>query len=101
MNLRIYIYKSLKKDQLKKSKRLEELLGCNIKQLKNYIESLFTEGMSWENYGEWHIDHIVPIDFFRKNYDFKDIEIQKECFHYLNLQPLWAIDNIKKGNKLK
>ena len=58
-------------------------------------------GMSWDNYGEWHVDHIIPIDFFLKNYDFNDVEIQKECFNYNNLQPLWAVENIKKGKNFK
>ena len=101
MNYRIYIWRSLKKDKLKKSHRLEELLGCSIKKLKSHLKSLFTDGMSWNNYGEWEVDHIIPIDFFRKNYDFKKPEIQKECFHFSNLQPLWQKDNIKKSNKLK
>ena len=56
--------------------------------------------MSWDNYGEWHVDHIKSIDNFVKNHDFNDVEIQKECFNYKNLQPMWALENIKKGNKI-
>jgi len=56
--------------------------------------------MSWNNYGEWHVDHITPIDYFLKNHDFNDVEIQKECFNYKNLQPLWSLDNLKKGSKI-
>ena len=77
------------------------MLGCSIKKLKSHLKSLFTDGMSWNNYGEWEVDHIIPIDFYRKNYDFKNPEVQKECFHFSNLQPLWQKDNIKKSNKLK
>lgn len=51
--------------------------------------------MSWENYGEWHIDHIKPCSSF----DLSDPKQQKECFNYTNLQPLWAIDNLKKSYK--
>ena len=80
-------------------------MGCDGKFLKNHLEKQFntnqeTMGMSWDNYGEWHVDHIIPIDFFIKNHDFNDVEIQKECFNYSNLQPLWAVENIKKGNKI-
>ena len=56
--------------------------------------------MSWDNYGEWHVDHIMPINYFLKNFDFNDVEIQKECFNYKNLQPLWATDNQKKYDKI-
>lgn len=51
--------------------------------------------MSWDNFGEWYIDHIKPCCSF----DLTDIEQQKKCFHYTNLQPLWAIDNLKKSGK--
>lgn len=73
----------------------EELIGCSIIELRNYLESKFIQGMTWENQGEWHIDHIVPCC----NFDLSKIEDQKKCFHYTNLQPLWAIDNLKKGSK--
>ena len=56
---------------------------------------MFKQGMSWSNYGEWHIDHIKPCSLFNLELE----EEQLECFNYKNLQPLWAIDNIKKGNK--
>jgi hypothetical protein len=82
---------------IKKTQRTEELLGCTIEECKIYLESLFKEGMSWDNYGYrgWHIDHIVPCSAF----DLTNIEEQKKCFHYTNLQPLWAKDNLSKGNK--
>ncbi len=72
------------------------LLGCSIEKFKEYIEIKFKNGMNWENYGKWHIDHIKPIAKF----DLNVLEEQKECFHYTNLQPLWAIENIKKGSKI-
>ena len=72
-----------------------KLLGCNIKQLKTWISKRFLENMSWDNYGQWHIDHIKPCALF--NLD--DPEEQKRCFHFSNLQPLWAKDNLKKGCK--
>ena len=68
------------------------LLGCSIYEFKKYLESKFTKGMSWENYGKngWHIDHIKPCDSF----DLSIPDQQKKCFHYSNLQPLWATTNI-------
>jgi hypothetical protein len=73
-----------------------ELLGIDIVGLSDYLESKFTEGMSWENYGlhGWHIDHIIPLS------SAKTIEEFNILCHYTNLQPLWAKDNLKKSNKL-
>ena len=75
-----------------------DLIGCSSEFLRNHLKSQFTEGMTWENYGYygWHIDHIKPCASF----DLSDIEQQKLCFHYSNLQPLWAKDNMKKRNKI-
>lgn len=70
-------------------------LGCSIKFLKEYLESQFQPGMSWDNYGEWHIDHIKPLASF----DLTDREQFLEACHYTNLQPLWASDNLSKGAK--
>lgn len=71
------------------------LLGCSIESLKTYLESKFETGMNWENYGNgWHIDHIMPCAIF----DLTNEEHRKHCFHFSNLQPLWAIDNIKKSD---
>ncbi len=87
---------ALKKN--KKSGRTIELLGCTIEEFKKYIESKFTEGMSWENYGlrGWHIDHIIACDTF----DLSQEEAQRFCFHYTNLQPLWGGDNLRKNAKV-
>jgi hypothetical protein len=72
-----------------------ELTGCGREQLMAHLESQFTDGMSWDNYGQhgWHIDHIRPCSSF----DLTDCDQQKQCFHYTNLQPLWAEDNLSKG----
>jgi hypothetical protein len=72
-----------------------ELTGCELPFLKGYLEAKFTEGMTWENHGDWHIDHIKPCCSF----DLTTEEEQKNCFHYTNLQPLWAKDNLSKGGK--
>lgn len=79
-----------------KSARTEKLLGCTIEELKIYLESKFKEGMSWDNRSAWHIDHIIPCVSF----DLSKEEEQKKCFHYTNLQPLWARENILKGSKI-
>ena len=86
----------MKSIKTKKDKPTKEFLGCSMEALKIYLENQFSTGMSWDNYGKWHLDHIKPCCIF----DLTDIEQQKICFHYTNLQPLWAIDNIKKGRKI-
>jgi DNA polymerase III alpha subunit len=91
--LRRRIWNALK-NNIKSAKTIE-LLGCSIEFLKLYLESNFTPGMNWENYGKWHVDHIVPCAKF----DLENSESQFECFHYTNLQPLWAKDNLKKGSR--
>lgn len=73
-----------------------ELLGCSINDFKNHIKSKFTEGMTWENYGEWHIDHIIPCAVF----DFTKTEAQKFCFHYTNMKPMWGNENKSKNCKV-
>lgn len=83
---------------LKGKTRTLEYLGCSGNEFKKYIESKFTEGMSWENRGRngWHIDHIIPYCAF----DLTNEEDRKKCFHYTNTQPLWAIQNLQKGSKI-
>jgi len=75
-------------------------LGCTPEFLKNYLESKFLPGMSWNNYGKgrdkWNIDHILPLDSF----DLANIEQFHEACNYVNLQPLWEPDNIRKSNKI-
>jgi len=72
-----------------------KLVGCSLDELKSHLEKQFTNGMSWDNYGEWHIDHVRPCCSF----DLADPEQQERCFHYTNLQPLWAKDNLAKGGR--
>ena len=79
-----------------KSAKTMELLGCSVDYLKQYIENQFKEGMTWDNYNlcGWHVDHIKPCARF----DLTNPEEQRKCFHYSNLQPLWATANIKKSD---
>lgn len=70
-------------------------LGCSVSELKSYLESKFQSGMSWSNRSKWHIDHIVPLSKF----DLSNPEELKKACHYSNLQPMWAFDNMSKGNR--
>jgi hypothetical protein len=78
-----------------KGQRTLDYLCISIDEFKIYIENQFKEGMNWENYGEWHLDHIQPICSF----DHSDEEQIKECWHYSNFQPLWARENSIKSGK--
>jgi hypothetical protein len=73
-----------------------ELIGCTVEELKTHLKSKFELWMNFENYGLWVIDHILPCASF----DLTDPEQQKKCFHYTNLQPLEAKENIRKGAKI-
>lgn len=75
-----------------KSASTMKLVGCDILFLKGYLEAQFEQNMSWDNYGEWHIDHILPCASF----DLTLPEEQQKCFHYTNLQPLWATTEIAR-----
>ena len=98
--LRSRIRRSVGRANAKKSKGVYDLVGCSIPDLKKHLENKFTKGMSWKNRSKWHIDHIIPVSYFVKNYDFNDEKIQKKCFHFSNLQPLWKLDNERKHAKL-
>jgi hypothetical protein len=80
-----------------RSKAIFEKLGYTIDDLKTHLESKFSEGMSWDNYGEWHIDHIIPQSWLP--FDSLESENFKKCWALSNLQPLWAKDNCSKGNR--
>jgi hypothetical protein len=93
-NLRSRLIHAIKNNS--KAQKTIDLIGCSIDELKAYLSNMFVDGMSWENYGQWHIDHIKPCASF----DLTKEEEQKICFHYTNLQPLWAKDNILKKDKI-
>ena len=74
----------------KKPACTEKWQGCSAGELKAYLESLFLEGMTWDNYGKWHVDHIRPVCSFLA-------EEWEQINHYTNLRPLWAEDNLTKS----
>jgi hypothetical protein len=77
-----------------KKNKTFDIVGCTPQELKEYLEKKFINGMTWENRSEWHIDHIIPLSSAKT-----EEELYKLC-HYTNLQPLWAEENMKKGNKI-
>jgi hypothetical protein len=77
----------------KKNGKTESILGCTFQEAKIHLEKQFKEGMSWDNHGEWHIDHIKPLSLAKSEQELIDSS------HYTNLQPLWAKENIIKSNK--
>ena len=93
-DIRKIIGQCLRENGYTKRSKTYTILGCTFNEFLNHIENQFVEGMSWENRNEWHIDHIVPIAF--GNTEEEIILIN----HYTNLRPLWAVDNITKGDKL-
>lgn len=80
----------------RKSLRIGDLIGCSVEKLITIVEGKFKTGMTWKNYGSWHIDHIIPCSYF----DLSKLDEQKRCFHFSNLQPLWAAENRTKSDKL-
>lgn len=98
-SLRTRMWMAIHKHKGTKACKSLELLGCSLKLFRSHIESQFTAGMTWANYGfrGWHVDHIKPIASF----DLTDKEQQKACFHYTNCRPMWWADNLSKGAKLE
>jgi hypothetical protein len=94
-NCRTRTWEAFKSQGIKKNHKTFDLIGCTSEFLRDYLASKFTPGMALENHGEWHIDHIRPISSFNLH----DPEQVKACFHYTNLQPLWAEDNLKKSDR--
>ncbi len=88
---------ALKQD--KNGRHWETLVEYTFKQLKRHLEKQFKDGMSWDNYGKWHIDHIIPISAFSFGRS-EDIDF-KRCWALKNLRPMWSIDNLRKGSKLE
>lgn len=81
---------------LKNNKETNTLnyLGCDIITYKKYLEAKFGKNMTWDNYGEWEIDHIIPVKY--KNPSLEEV---KNRLHYTNTQPMWKYENLRKGNR--
>jgi len=95
---RTAVYTCLKEKDIAKYKSTFDILGYTLDDLMNHLEGLFIDGMTWDNYGEWHVDHKIPMSSF--NFTSVDDEEFKLCWSLNNLQPLWAIDNLRKGTSL-
>jgi len=85
---------SFKRKGYSKDTQSQKILGGDWNVVKEHFESLFTEGMNWDNMGKWHIDHIIPLSIAKT-----EEEIIKLC-NYKNLQPLWGEDNLKKSDNI-
>jgi len=93
-NLRTRTSMAFKNKSYSKTSKTQEMLGVDWEVAKAHIERQFTKGMNWDNQGEWHIDHIIPLS----SANTKE-EMIKLC-HYSNLQPLWAEDNLRKKDNI-
>jgi len=95
---RTAVYTCLKEANVAKYRSTFELLGYTLEELMSHLEALFTEGMTWDNYGEWHVDHKIPMSSF--NFETTEDREFKLCWCLNNLQPFWGSDNLSKGTKL-
>jgi hypothetical protein len=95
-SMRTRIFIALRSESAMKYETAFKLVGCGLDQLLGHLEIQFQDGMTWENYGQWHVDHKRPCASF----DLADPAQQRQCFNYKNLQPLWASENLSKGAKL-
>ena len=87
--------KGKKRTAKRKRKNWEHFVGYTEEDIKQYLENLFQDGMTWDNYGEWHVDHIIPKFYFR----YKSVKdnLFKSCWSLQNLQPLWGSENVQKN----
>ena len=97
--IRVNMNHSLKYNGTKNGRHWETLVEYTLGDLKKHLERKFINGMTWDNYGEWHIDHIIPISAF--NFTDPSHTDFKRCWSLKNLQPLWAFDNMSKSDKLE
>jgi hypothetical protein len=93
-NLRSRIYECLKKGGYKKTKKTIDILGCSIDFYKKHLQNQFKKEMTWDNHGKWHIDHIIPLASANTE------EELIKLFDYTNTQPLWAVENMRKGSSI-
>jgi len=84
----------MKTKKITSKNRTFDFVGCEPSILIKHIESQFVDGISWDNYGKWHLDHRIPLSMAKT-----EEELYKLC-HFTNLQPMWAEENLKKGSKI-
>jgi hypothetical protein len=96
-NTKTLLWQKLKNHNAIKLNKTFNSLGYSVEDLKNHLESKFESDMSWDNYGKWHIDHIIPDSWFK--YNSTNDQSFKESWSLENLQPLWAQDNLSKSNR--
>ena len=92
--VRSLVLRAFKNKNYTKSSQTHEIIGCEWADLSRHIESQFVDGMGWFNRSEWHVDHVIPLA------SAKSLDDIIRLNHYTNLQPLWAIDNLKKGSQM-
>jgi hypothetical protein len=97
-NFRTAIYQVLKENNVEKNKHYFDILKYSPEELISHLEKQFTDTMTWENYGEWHVDHRMPISSF--NFESVDDDSFIKCWSLENLQPMWGNENIIKGSKI-
>ena len=97
-NFRTAIYQVLKENNVEKNKHYFDILKYTPEELISHLEKQFTDSMTWENYGEWHVDHRMPISSF--NFESVDDDSFIKCWSLDNLQPMWGKENIIKGSKI-
>ena len=85
----------LKAQDVPKTNSVLLMLGCDVGEFRAYLQENFEEGMTWENYGKWHLGHQLPCCMFHLS----KLEEQYRCFHFTNILPEWGPDNLKKGGK--
>lgn len=95
---RTALYTCLKEANVAKYRSTFVLLGYTLEELMVHLEKQFTDGMTWDNYGEWHVDHKIPMTSF--NFETTEDREFKLCWCLDNLQPLWGPENLSKGTKL-
>lgn len=91
-SIRKYIKNAIKRAGCNKKSKTANILGLTPKRFREYLESKFKTGMSWDNYGDWHIDHIIPMAAAKNEFEAEILN------HHLNLQPMWADNNLKKSD---
>jgi hypothetical protein len=94
--IRVQIKNYIKRINVNKPKSCSttNILGCSFHEFKEYIQKQFSEGMSWDNYGKWHLEHIIPVSLGKT-----ETEVIELC-HYTNYRPYWGKENISKSNNI-